>query len=136
MDLKKLEEELKKENPLINLPIKERYWLIDYMKLKKGFETYHEEFTEQYKKCHNTEFPTLQDAYYPLISSRLPAWKRHEHPVNFKLQAIKYELEHLEVDWERIQDYERPKYISCEYDDCPGRECQYFGDCDLTMLKE
>ena len=135
MDLKKLREELKKENPLINLQIKERYWLIDYMKLKKCFETYHEEFTEQYKNYHNDEFPTLTDAYHPLISSRLPAWKRHEHPVNFKLKAIKYELECLGVDWERIQNYERPKYISCEYEDCPGKKCQYFGDCDLTMLK-
>lgn len=127
MDLKLLQEELKKSNPLMNLPEKERLWLIDYAKLRACYFKYHDLFDE-------IEFPSLDTAYIE-DKSHQPAWKTSHrpniHPINHTLTAIKDELDHKGVDWERERDY-KVGYVVCDRHPSEGCEdCKYVESCDL-----
>lgn len=130
MDLKQLQEELKKSNPLMNLPEKERLWLIDYAKLRACFYKYHDIFNE------TIEFPSLDTAYTNDKTTQ-PAWKTSHrlgmHPVNMYLEMIKDELNHLGVDWERERDY-KVSYVVCDRHPSEGCEdCRFAGECDLKL---
>lgn len=129
MDLKQLQEELKKSNPLMNLPEKERLWLIDYAKLRACYFKYYDLFDEM-------EFPSLDTAYIE-DKSRQPAWKTSHrpgmHPVNMYLEMIKDELDHLGVDWKKEQDYD-VNYIVCDYSPSEScADCKFIKECNLKL---
>lgn len=132
MDLKQLQEELKKSNPLTNLPEKERLWLIDYAKLRACFYKYHDQFVDQgYRFPGEVYDPFFEDKY------EIAAWKTSHrpgvHPVNMYLEMIKDELDHLGVDWKKEQDY-KVDYIVCDYSPSEGcTDCKFIKECDLKL---
>lgn len=135
MDLKLLKEKLKEENPLVTLPKKERLWLIDYSKLRKCFELYHELFSTTYYSCNSNEFPDLEDAYGIQFCNGLPAWKCQSHPVNQVLREIKEELNLLGVEWWKEREHTIPKVICCDRHPCEGcAGCKSFNECKLKLL--
>lgn len=130
MDLKQLQKELKKSNPLMNLPEKERLWLIDYAKLRACYFKYHDLFDE-------IEFPSLDTAYLE-DKSQQPAWKTSHrpniHPINHTLGEVKAVLNRVGVDWERESDY-KVNYIVCDRHHLEGCEgCKFIRDCDLIKI--
>lgn len=125
---------LKESNPLLNLPKKERLWLIDYAKLKEAFGKYYDDFPEAYKLTHNEEFPPLEDAYGIQFEGGVPAWVARGHAVNNVLLDIKNELNVLGVKWWELQDYESIGFTGCDRHPSEGCEgCKFVKDCDLKL---
>lgn len=127
MDLKLLQDELKKSNPLMNLPEKERLWLIDYAKLRTCYFKYHDLFDE-------IEFPSLDTAYNDDKTTQ-PAWKTGHrpniHPINQSLGEVKTILERIGVDWKKEQDY-NVNYIVCDRHPSEGcTDCKFIDECKL-----
>jgi hypothetical protein len=118
-----------KEDPFFEICKDERIWMIMFIKTRDSIkEHFPDLFNEDvFKRLFET-------AYWKDPITNEKKWKDPRSVVNDTLNEFREHLERYNINWKRLQDYEKPVMRECNYDDINGHSlCKNQKNCKMKV---